>query len=46
MDQWEIAIVKFADWIIMLCYRNDLGKIGVILSFLIHAQIYILLFVM
>ena len=45
-SDWEKAVAKFADWIIMLIYRTDLGWFGVFLSFLIHAQIYILLFVM
>ena len=44
--QWEIAITKFVDWLIMMIYRSDLGLFGFVSSLLVHIQIYILLFVM
>jgi len=34
------------DWFYMMFQRSDLGSFGLILSALIHIQIYILLFVM
>lgn len=34
--QWEIAITKFVDWIIMIIYRTDFGWFGFICSLLIH----------
>jgi hypothetical protein len=44
--QWEIAITKFVDWLIMIIYRSDFGLFGFVCSLLVHLQIYILLFVM
>jgi hypothetical protein len=44
--QWEIAITKFVDWLIMIIYRSDLGMFGFVCSMLVHIQIYVLLFVM
>ena len=35
-----------ADWFYMIFQRSDLGTLGLIISGLIHIQIYILLFVM
>lgn len=44
--QWEIAMTKFVDWIIMLISRADFGWFGFICGLLVHIQIYLLLFVM
>ena len=40
------ALVKFADWLIMMLLRTDMGIWGLCLSIVIIAQIYILLFVL
>ena len=34
------------DWMFMMLERSDLGTFGLIVAWLIHAQIYILIFVM
>jgi uncharacterized membrane protein YhaH (DUF805 family) len=44
--QWEIAVTKFVDWMIMIIYRSDFGWFGFICSVFLHVQTYIMLFVM
>ena len=39
-------MMRFADWFFMLMVRTDLGPVGLVLSILIHLQIYALLLVM
>ena len=33
-------MIRFADWFFMLLERSDLGQYGLIISILIHLQIY------
>ena len=44
--KWENAILRFADWFYMILLRTDLGVAGLVISVLIHLQIYAILFVM
>ena len=44
--EWEKAVLRFADFIVMLLIRSDLGNMGLAMSSAIHFQIYMLLFVM
>ena len=38
------AIARFGDWFIMMLMRSDLGVWGFLISFVIHLQIYCVLF--
>lgn len=38
------ALSRFADWLLMMMMRSDLGVWGFLLSLLIHLQIYCVLF--
>ena len=44
--EWEKAMIRFADWFFMLVKRSDLGKFGLLLSVVVHVQIYGILLVM
>ena len=45
-SNWETNMKHMADWFFMMLQRSDLGAFGLIISSLIHIQIYIMLFVM
>ena len=44
--KWESSIRRFADWFYMIILRTDLGIAGLVISVLIHLQIYGVLFIM
>ena len=46
MKDWEKALLRFGDWFYMIIKRSDLGKFGLFFSFIVHVQIYVLLFIM
>ena len=43
LAEWERALVRFADWFFMLLERSDLGVFGIIVSVLVHLQLYTML---
>ena len=45
-SDWETNMKYMADWFFMMLKRSDLGTFGLVVSGLIHIQIYIMLFVM
>ena len=43
---WKENLTQFEHWSLMILKRSDLGWFGLLMSGLIHIQIYVLLFVM
>ena len=33
---WELALIRFAEWFFMLLERSDLGVFGLVVSTLVH----------
>ena len=46
MKDWEKALLRFGDWFYMIIKRSDLGVFGLFFSFIVHVQIYVLMFIM